>query len=56
MGAYDFTWNAIQSGQISELKEEIETLQEQVLILKEWVDYLNTELTQLKQDKQNDTM
>jgi archaellum component FlaC len=56
MGAYNFTWNAIQSGQIDELKEEIETLKEQVLILKEWVDYLNNELTQLKQDKQNDTM
>ncbi len=56
MGAYDFVWNAHQSGQIDDLKEEIKTLQKQVLILKEWVDYLNKELTTLKQDKHNDAM
>lgn len=51
MGALDFWWNAHQSTQIDDLREEINTLQEQVLILKEWVDYLNNELTTLKQDK-----
>jgi len=56
MGALDFWWNAAQSNQIDKLEEEIETLQKQVVILKEWVDYLNNELIMLKQDKQNDTL
>ena len=56
MGLYDWWWNSVQSGQIGDLEEEIKTLKEQVFILKEWVDYLNAELTTLKQEKQNDTM
>ncbi len=56
MGAFDFVWNAHQSGQLDDLEKEIETLQKQVLILKEWVDYLNNELKTLKQDKHNDSM
>ena len=43
MGAYDFMWNAIQSGQISDLNERIEALEKKVEILKEWVDYLEAE-------------
>jgi uncharacterized protein (UPF0335 family) len=39
MGAFDFTWNAIQSGQIRELEERIEKLEEQNQILYEWVQY-----------------
>ena len=39
MGGFDFTWNAIQSGQIRELEERIEKLEEQNQILYEWVQY-----------------
>lgn len=50
MGLYDFWWNAAQSGQISELEERIEELEKKVVILKEWVDFLEAE-----RKKQNDT-
>lgn len=43
MGAYDYMWNAIQAGQISDLREEVTDLKEKVDILKEWVDYLRKE-------------
>lgn len=44
MGGFDFTWNAIQSGQIREMDERVEELEKKVEILKEWVDYLNNQL------------
>ena len=48
MGAYDFMWNSIQSGQIRDLNEQVETLEKKVEILKEWIDYLNNEIKELK--------
>jgi hypothetical protein len=42
MGAFDFTWNAIQSGQIRELEEQNQ-------ILYEWVQYFRAK------EKENDT-
>lgn len=39
MGAYDFMMNAIQSGQISDLVEEIERLNRRVEILEGWIRY-----------------
>lgn len=50
MGALNFIWDLSQSGQIAELNERIEKLEEQVIILKEWVDYLEAE-----RKKHNDT-
>ena len=44
MGLYDFWWNQVQSGQISDLEDRIIKLEEKVEILKEWVDYLEAEL------------
>jgi uncharacterized protein (UPF0335 family) len=44
MGGFDFTWNAIQSGQIRELEERIEKLEEQNQILYEWVQYFKSQL------------
>jgi hypothetical protein len=49
MGAFDFMWNAAQSGQISELEERIEKLEEQTQILYEWVQYFR------KKEEANDT-
>ena len=49
MGAFDFTWNAIQSGQIRELEERIEKLEKQNEILYEWVQYFRAK------EKENDT-
>jgi len=49
MGGFDFTWNAIQSGQIREMDERVEELEKKVEILKEWIDYLNGELTKCQQ-------
>lgn len=44
MGAYDFMWNAVQSGQISDMDKRVEDLEKKVEILKEWVDYLQKQL------------
>ena len=40
MGAFDFTWNAIQSGQIGDHDDRIEELEKKVELLYEWVMYL----------------
>lgn len=53
MGGFDFTWNAIQSGQIRELEERIEKLEEQNQILYEWVQYFKQQLE--KKDVQVDS-
>lgn len=52
MGAYDFTWNAIQSGQIHDLEERIEKLEEQNQILYEWVQYFKQQL-EVKNDSKS---
>lgn len=49
MGALDFVWNAAQSGQIADLEERIEKLEEQNKILYEWVQYFR------KKEEANDT-
>jgi uncharacterized small protein (DUF1192 family) len=51
VGALDFWWNASQSSQIAELVERIEDLEKKVVVLKEWVDYLEAE--RKKQDDQS---
>lgn len=48
MGLYDFWWNSVQSGQISDLEGKVHELNEKVIILKEWVDYLEKEIKELK--------
>lgn len=52
MGAYDFMWNAVQSGQISDMDKRVEDLEKKVEILKEWVDYLQKQLEE-KNDNKN---
>lgn len=44
MSAYDFMWNAVQSGQIGDHDERIEELEKKVEILHEWVLYLKEQL------------
>lgn len=51
MGAYDFMMNAIQSGQIRELVERVEKLEEQNQILYEWVQYFKQQLNTQDNDK-----
>ncbi len=48
MGLYDFWWNSVQSGQIDDLTDQVQQLQEKVAILKDWVEYLERELEELK--------
>lgn len=50
MSGFHFMWDAIQAGQIQTLEERIEELEKRTEILKEWVDYLNTELEKAKND------
>jgi len=50
MSGFHFMWDAIQAGQIRTLEERIEELEKRTEILKEWVDYLNTELEKAKND------
>lgn len=40
MGAYDFMWNSIQSGQISDLGDKVEVLEKNMSIAKQWIEYL----------------
>jgi len=48
VGLYDFLWNTAQEGQINDLQDEVKQLQEKVAILKDWIDYLERELEELK--------
>ena len=48
MGLYDFWWNSVQSGQITDLEDQVCQLNEKVAILKEWIDYLERELAEVK--------
>jgi chaperonin cofactor prefoldin len=43
MGVYDLILHASQSEQISELEKRIEDLEKKVVVLKEWVDFLEAE-------------
>lgn len=51
MGAYDFAWNAIQSGQIRESEERIEELEKKVELLYEWVMHLKGRIEELENVK-----
>lgn len=51
MGAYEFIWNAAQSGQISDLEDRVKKLEEQNQILYEWVQYFRQQL-----DKKDDLL
>jgi len=44
MGWFDYWQNAVQSGQISDLEERVEKLEEQNQILYEWVQYFKQQL------------
>lgn len=48
MSAYDFMWNAIQQGELSEHAQTIEELNKKCDILYEWVKYLNAQIEELK--------
>lgn len=52
MGALDFMWDMAQSGQIASLEEKVDELEKKVEILKEWVDYLEGQLKELKNGRQ----
>jgi chaperonin cofactor prefoldin len=43
MGVWNFIVDMHQSGQISELEKRIEDLEKKVVVLKEWVDFLEAE-------------
>lgn len=47
MGALDFTWNAIQSGQIGTLEEQVAELRAIVYNLHKWIQYQQTVFAQL---------
>ena len=53
MGILNFIVDAGQSSQLARHDDEIEKLKEQVTILKEWVDYLNKEIENIKQGQTN---
>ena len=51
MGAYDFTWNAIQSSQIHNLDEKVEALEKDMATARAWIEYLTKRIDEL--EKQN---
>jgi peptidoglycan hydrolase CwlO-like protein len=53
VGAFDFTWNAIQSGQLRELEEKVEALTKDMETARLWIDYLQDEIVKLKSEIKN---
>jgi uncharacterized coiled-coil protein SlyX len=55
MGALDFTWNAIQSGQIRELDEKIEDLEKNMETARAWIEHLTKRIEELENERTNST-
>jgi hypothetical protein len=55
MGAYDFMWNAIQAGDIHTLEEKVEILEKNLVVTRQWIQYLNAELEKLKNEQSSKT-
>jgi uncharacterized coiled-coil protein SlyX len=51
MGAYDFMWNAAQSGQIHNLDEKVEALEKDMETARAWIEFLTKRIEEL--EKQN---
>lgn len=47
MGAFNFIWDLHQSGQLEELREEVDQLKQRVVVLEEWIRHL----TESKEEK-----
>lgn len=48
MGALDFTWNAIQSGEIDDLGERVESLEKDMATARAWIEYLTKRIEVLE--------
>lgn len=53
MGGFDFTWNAIQSGQIREMDERVADLEDDMATARAWIEYLSKRIEEL--EKKNGT-
>lgn len=53
MGAFDFTWNAIQSGQIHEAEDKIEELENKIEVLCGWILQLKERIEALENEQTN---
>ena len=51
MSVLGFIWDVSQDGQISELEDRIKSLEKDLNIAKEWIEYLNNELEKLKNEQ-----
>ena len=48
MGALDFTWNAIQSGQLRDHDERVEALEKDMETARAWIEYLTKRIEELE--------
>jgi hypothetical protein len=55
MGAYDFMWNAMQAGDIHTLEKKVEILEKNLVVTRQWIQYLNAELEKLKNEQSSKT-
>lgn len=53
MGAYDFTWNAIQSGQIRTIEEKVEALEKDMETARAWIEHLTKRIERLENEQKN---
>jgi prefoldin subunit 5 len=53
MSALDFTWNAIQSGEIRSLDERVEALEKDMETARMWIEHLTKRIEALENERTN---
>ena len=55
MGLYDFWWNTVQAGELSDLRKENERLRKEIdqltVSLNGWVEYFNSKIEKLENER-----
>jgi uncharacterized coiled-coil protein SlyX len=55
MGAFDFTWNAIQSDQIDDLDDKVKALEKDMETARAWIEHLTKRIEALENERKTET-